>query len=355
MDSSDASTSDSSSDESTPALTAPRPTETVISTNKIAAPIPEDADSDSDISMSADSDDEDNEAPNTSTIQVNQDMVILEQPAKSPPADSAAGTTSKRKFPGATDNVPNGMERDNRKRIKPDEPSQSGKTQEGRLPQDRSQLPAEIWHYIFTFVPPRSLGLLLSVNRSFNASLNPCPSGRSISPLSRSVLSPVTPDAIWRASRRLFLPGMPSPLDGKSELDMFKLACSSSCQFCGKKRHPNPTPAADIWHPGPGENGVIPIWLFGVVTCGTCIQQRCTKVVCDFHLSHFLYKPLTRSPLGNRLAAIFFSSFPTHASAPVRVSYQRTPCPTFSNTAKQPTTIEDPGCQEFLSASNRGH
>jgi hypothetical protein len=115
---------------------------------------------------------------------------------------------------------------------------------------------------------------------------------------------------------------MPSPLKGKSELDMFRLACSSSCQFCGKKRQSNPTAGADIWHPGPGENGVIPVWLFGVVTCGTCIQQRCTKVVCKFHLSYLLYKPLTRAPLGNRFAAIFLSSFPTHASITVCVSYE---------------------------------
>jgi hypothetical protein len=278
MGSSDASASDSSSDESTPALTAPDPPESRASTSNNTAPVLGNDESDSDVSMSADSDDDEDEAPNTSTIQVNQDMDILDQPAN-------VDKTNKRKYPGATEDVSNGVPQDIRKRLKADEELESNRTHKGGLSRDKSLLPAELWHHIFTFIPPRNLGLLLSVNRSFNAFLDPSSSGLSTSPLSKSVLSIMNPDAIWRASRRVFLSGMPSPLNGKSELDMLRLACSSSCQFCGKKKQPNPTVPVDLWHPGPGENGVIPIWSFGVVTCGPCIQQRCMKVVSRLSLS----------------------------------------------------------------------
>lgn len=285
MDSSDASTSDSSSDESTPARTAPDAPESQASTTNNAAPVLEQDESDSDVSMSADSDDDEDEAPNTSTIQVNQDMNILEQPAN-------VDKTHKRKYPGAAEDVPNGLPQDIRKRLKPDEELQSNRTHKGGLPRDKSLLPAELWHHIFTFIPPRNLGLLLSVNKSFNGFLDPSSSGPSTSPLSKSVLSIMKPDAIWRASRRFFLSGMPSPLNGKSELDMLRLACSSSCQFCGKKIQPCPTVPVDLWHPGPGENGVIPIWSFGVVTCGPCIQQRCMKVVSRLSFHNYVSSPV---------------------------------------------------------------
>jgi hypothetical protein len=62
---------------------------------------------------------------------------------------------------------------------------------------------------------------------------------------------------------------------------MWKLACSFSCQFCGKKQQPNPQPPIDQWHPGPGENGNVPIWSFGVRTCGPCLQERSSKVGSD--------------------------------------------------------------------------
>lgn len=284
MDSTDASLSDSSSEESTPAQSIPGPSET-----QVQVPDNVKNDSDSDVSMSADSDDDEDEAPNASAIQVNQDMDILEPAAIAPSSGPAGDKPHKRKYSGATEDTPNGLPQDIRKRLKPDEGLHIKRSLEGSLPRDKSLLPAEIWHYIFTFIPPRNLGLMLSVNKSFNAFLNPS-SEPSISPLSKSSRSILKPNAIWRASRRLFLPGMPNPLDGKSELDMLKLACSSSCQFCGKKRQPTPTVPVDQWHPGPGESGVIPIWSFSAITCGPCIQQRCMKVAPDFisYISLFL-------------------------------------------------------------------
>jgi hypothetical protein len=279
----DETASDSSSDESMLAQTLPSEAPTSMNT----APAPENDDSASDISMSADTDDEEDEAPQTSTIRVNHHISSLEQPTSTLPAGSGGDKFNKRRYSGSMEDAPNGSSRDVRKRLKPDDALHIDRTSNGGLPPDRSLLPAEIWHHIFTFIPPRNLGLLLSVNRSFNAFLDPSLPDHSITPLPSSVVSVMKPDAIWRASRRLFRPGMPAPLIGKSELDMWKLACFSSCQFCCKKKQPNPTVPVDQWHPGPGESGVVSIWSFGIRTCGPCIEERSTKVVHDLTFISF--------------------------------------------------------------------
>lgn len=280
-DSTDSSVSDSSSDESSLAQSIPNTSEAPIPIPMGSNPAIDD-DSASDISMSAETDDEDNEALNTSAIQVNSDMHISEQPSLSVPSDPQKDTSNKRKHSDSREATANGHEsngllQDVRKRQKPDDTVGNLGTIEGHLRQDKYFLPAEIWHHVFTFIPPKRLGLLLRVNRSFNASLDPSSSEHSVVALSQSAVQLLKPDAIWRASRRLFWPGMPAPLNGKSELDMWKLACSTSCQFCGKKKEPNTAPL-DQWHPGPGENGVIPIWPFGIRACGPCLEKRTLKV-----------------------------------------------------------------------------
>jgi hypothetical protein len=281
-DSSDSSSVDSVSAESTPAQT--------VTTNELQnnpaysnSTVLDQDDSDSDISMSADTEDEDDQAPIPSTIQVNHIGRILEEPGPVSPADLPPEGSNKRKYQPSTEDTINGhisggCPEGIRKRLRPDDSVQNHRTLEGHLREDKSLLPAEIWHNIFTFIPPRNLGLLLRVNKCFNAYLDPSSSQPPIPPLSRSASQILNPDAIWRASRRFFQPGMPAPLIGKSELDMWKLACSFSCQFCSKKQQSNPPPPIDQWHPGPGENGVIPIWCFGIRTCGSCLQQRSSKV-----------------------------------------------------------------------------
>lgn len=279
MDSSEGSTSDSNSDESTPAQIASGSGETQGPAHHTPAPPTDDSDSESDVSMSADSDDDEDEAPGTSAIQMNPDMDVLEERTQPRPADSTVEITNKRKFPDATEDMSNGIPQETWKRLKPNKELQSNKNDRDSAFSDKSLLPAEIWHYIFTFLHPRDLGHLLSVNKSFNAFLDPSTSGPSVSPLPKSAVSLMKPDTIWQAARRLFLPGMPHPLSGKSELDMFKLSSSPSCQFCGKKKQLNQPVPSDLWHPGPGEDGVISIWSFGVASCGSCLQQRCMKVV----------------------------------------------------------------------------
>lgn len=148
---------------------------------------------------------------------------------------------------------------------------------------DRSTLPAEIWHHIFTFCPPRTLGKLLLVNRLFSSYLVPSSTIRSDEPrpLSAGVLALVKPNSMWQASRRRFWPTMPAPLQDKTELDMWQLSCSSSCQFCGKSapvQHPDPS---EPWQQGPGTDGIAIIWAFASRSCGTCLLTKSIKV-CNY-------------------------------------------------------------------------
>jgi hypothetical protein len=278
----DSSSADISSPDTSPAQTVPRARENQVASNTNTISIIDNDDSASDVSMSADSEDEDDENPNTSAIHVNPVIHVLEQPTYLDQTNPASDSSKKRKYPDSTGEtlVHNGGPHEFRKRLKADEDFQNHWTPDGRLRRDKSLLPAEIWHHIFTFCPPRILGVLLRVNKSFNAYLDPSPLDYPITPLSRSALQLMKPDAIWQASRRLFRPGMPAPLTRKSELDMWKLACCFSCQFCGKRRSQlNPMLPLDLWRPGPGENGVVPIWSFGIRTCGPCLQQRSSKVM----------------------------------------------------------------------------
>ena len=279
-DSSDSSTSDSSSEGSPSAQIITSLNENSHSGDKSVTTSAIDGgnDSESDISMSAETDDEDEEASNRPVIQVNADMNIQEQPSTlvKEPTDISS---HKRKYsePMETPNgqVSNGLSQEDRKRLKPDD--LNGKYTNGSaLSNGQSLLPAEIWHRIFTYVSPRGLGMLFRVNKAFKAYLDPS-SGNTLIPPSNSAVQLLKPDFIWRASRRLFWPGMPVPLQGKSELDMWKMACAFHCQFCGKKQSTRTIPS-DQYHPGPGENGVSPVWSFGVRSCGPCIQKRSLKV-----------------------------------------------------------------------------
>lgn len=231
--------------------------------------------SESDVSMSADSDDEDEDGLISSTADAGaaSSLYAIRSPTE---------ISRKRKWPESTGDTPKAYIRsedpdDLRKRMKAHNPDQRHITLVRASQGERPVLPAELWQYIFTFCHPRSLGRLLRVNKSFNACLDPSSSEVSIVHISKSALKVLMPDVIWQASRRLFLPGMPTPIAGKSELDMWRLASSMPCQFCHKKP-PKAIPPTDQWHRGPGENGVVPIWSFGIRTCGSCLQQQTSKV-----------------------------------------------------------------------------
>jgi len=144
-----------------------------------------------------------------------------------------------------------------------------------------SLLPAEIWHQIFTFCPPKSLGRLLRVNKLFNSYLDPPPLAHrevhvSVTP---SALDFLKPNAIWQASRRLFWPQMPTPLPFNTELDMWRLACSPKCQCCNRQDNKDRSISAQPPCSGPGVNGVAAIWPFAIRVCASCLLQKTIKVI----------------------------------------------------------------------------
>ncbi|KAH0527718.1 hypothetical protein TsFJ059_002672 [Trichoderma semiorbis] len=154
-------------------------------------------------------------------------------------------------------------------------------------PQDRSrQLPAELWHHIFSFLSPVTLGRCLRVNRLFHKYLDP------VSPFISSVIHvPTTrilptlpPDAIWRASRCLHWPAMPAPLKGKFELDMWRFACIRFCQFCGQLDKAYNTTEDSSKPRRPGNTTVSPIFPFFINSCGNCLVGKSIKEL-DFYLS----------------------------------------------------------------------
>ncbi|PVH82965.1 hypothetical protein DL98DRAFT_455911 [Cadophora sp. DSE1049] len=285
QDSSDSSSADSTSADS-PMQALPTMSENQDPTEMASTIDNDDSDSDSDISMSAETDDEEDNDRQGSIIVVNPDSAVA-----TPSHDE--NTSKKRKFSdsaGHSNGQPrNGMIEEVRKRLKPDDAVQNYWTPEGKLRKDKSLLPAEIWHHIFTFCPARSLGCLMRVNKTFNMYLDPLPHPPLV-PLSKSALWLLSSDNIWRYSRQsINLHGLPTPLSGKSELEMWRIACGSLCQFCGKARQPNLV--VDQWHPGPGEKGVIPVWPFGIRTCGPCLLKQSTKEI-DLLLSSAIPSPL---------------------------------------------------------------
>lgn len=181
----------------------------------------------------------------------------------------------------------------NQKKVKLDSEVTAEGAEQHVLPQvkdssqgrDKSLLPPEIWHYIFTFCPPKSLANLLSVNKLFNRYLDPSSSVLSASPVSvaQGVLGPLKPNAIWQASRRLFWPQMPVPLRSKTELEMWRLACSPVCQGCRKTDSRGPPNLSDPPRDGPGPEGVAVVWSFASCLCLSCLLKTSIKVRSSFN------------------------------------------------------------------------
>ncbi|KFY98297.1 hypothetical protein V498_01562 [Pseudogymnoascus sp. VKM F-4517 (FW-2822)] len=276
-----------------------------------------DEDEMSDVSMSAEteysdsSDDEKADAPPP-------EQAKHHSTDKSTIATSSENISRKRKVSSDTsdspEDIPQGnMDSGHAKRVKlelsPDAALGSIRSPEGRLPSDRSLLPAEIWQHIFTFTSPRTLGRLLRVNKIFRAYLDPqSPASTSvIASLSRSVVPLRQPEVIWQASRRLFRPWMPNPLDEMSELGMWKLSCNFVCDFCDKRQNPVSSISPDQWHSGPGDAGVRPIWAFSIRACGPCLQLRTIKV--DDYFISFLSK-IALTP-GQEIDLLLSSSVPS--------------------------------------------
>lgn len=157
-----------------------------------------------------------------------------------------------------------------------------------------SGLPDEIWQHVFSFVPPVFLGRLLSVNRVFHACLTKATGEqRDQARYAASAVRPVSADSVWAASRKRFAPGLPKPLRGLQELDMWRLLRGRPCQLCGETKTQNfATSAESPLESGPGDKGVRVLWPFGIRTCGSCLQKCSEKVLlrsawaaCKFRIS----------------------------------------------------------------------
>ena len=143
-----------------------------------------------------------------------------------------------------------------------------------------SALPAALWQHILCYVPPVFLGRMLSLNHAFNTWLTPDESEGNPPPLPNSTVQPLNPEAIWAISRRRFCPGIPRPLHGLKELEMWKLFKGKNCQICKRvKIDLSVASPQDPWESGPGDTGVRVVWPFGLRCCGTCLQENTEKVV----------------------------------------------------------------------------
>lgn len=148
-----------------------------------------------------------------------------------------------------------------------------------------ASLPIEIWQNIFCFVPPVFLGRLLRVSHTFNSLLTPnvfVETSRQEPSIGAAEYQ--TPIEIWAASRKRFCPGLPKPVHGLNDLDMWRLLRGSDCQLCGEKKILLTSSNASNQHEsGPGNAGVRVIWPFGVRSCGPCLMTNSEKVVSEVH------------------------------------------------------------------------
>ncbi|KAL9595283.1 MAG: hypothetical protein Q9219_006536 [cf. Caloplaca sp. 3 TL-2023] len=124
-------------------------------------------------------------------------------------------------------------------------------------------LSPELWHHVFRFVPPVFLGRLLRVNRAFLSYLT-CNPNRPKPAVDRSYtgLRPLDADTIWAASRKRFAPGLPKPLRGLQELDMWRLLRGRNCQLCGMTKNSGAVSGVENpWETGPGEETEVDLLL----------------------------------------------------------------------------------------------
>ncbi|KAI1094778.1 hypothetical protein F5B19DRAFT_414789 [Rostrohypoxylon terebratum] len=162
------------------------------------------------------------------------------------------------------------------KKVKLDRMGRDQPQSTATYPSDRSLLPAEIWHRIFSFIPPRTLGNLLCINKLFNAFLDPSSRYQCKTPSlhSHTSIPLLKPDTIWQISRRRYWPRMPAPLKERSELDMWRLACGRKCQYCDKAGFVlSNSPSS------PSRNNSQPIWAFSLHSCGPCLVEKTIKEI----------------------------------------------------------------------------
>ncbi len=146
-------------------------------------------------------------------------------------------------------------------------------------PPNAHSLPPALWQHVFCYVPPVYLGRLLHVSRKFNQYLTLSNVKADPAQSHNGILRPLSAEAIWTASRRLFCPGLPKPLKGKTELHMWRLLRGRNCQVCGVVRKASSTSdPGNLWESGPGPDHVRVVWPFALRCCGDCLQKVSKKV-----------------------------------------------------------------------------
>ena len=142
-------------------------------------------------------------------------------------------------------------------------------------------LPPAIWQHVFLCCSLSDLGRLLQVNRSFHSYLTDVHYVSSSDPTHGS-LRLLKSDSIWASARNALPVKPPKPLPAFSELQMWQLVWSKTCQFCRKR--PHATPGDRIWQKGPRTDGVRTIWPFAIRACGPCLVEKCQTVSVAFIL-----------------------------------------------------------------------
>lgn len=95
-----------------------------------------------------------------------------------------------------------------------------------------ARLPTSIWRSVFAYLPPRSLGALLSVNSVFHRVLTGSPKPGAGNIFRKGIHK--DSERIWTLARQRHHSHFPRPLHGYRELDMWKLVGSVECQFCSR-------------------------------------------------------------------------------------------------------------------------
>ena len=136
-------------------------------------------------------------------------------------------------------------------------------------------LPPALWQHVFLSCSLSDLGRLLQVNRSFRSYLTDV-QNVSFSDPAHGSLRLLKSESIWASARNALPVKSPKPLPGFSELQMWQLVWSKTCQFCQKLG--SGTTGEKLWQKGPGSDGVRTIWPFAVRACGNCLMERCQTV-----------------------------------------------------------------------------
>lgn len=138
------------------------------------------------------------------------------------------------------------------------------------------EIPGEIWQHIFSYLPPTTLGRLLSVNRKLNQLLTAQkpqnPRADETRP-SHGILELLSSSEIWSLSRKLYHNDWPDPIYPLDEYFMCKLIFTKRCACCNSKAREDTASGCVS-----DNDGVSILWPFGTQMCRSCFATQSRKV-----------------------------------------------------------------------------